>query len=144
MEINVNACIICKKQFESPAESTKVTRGIAKLLEFAKKHGDEALESYLTRKKDSEPSEHVLVHEECRNRYTNLKRVQAAISDTPRTEGSPKKSKLRSSQPVFQWKTNYFFCDKEVKFDDKHPERYRSSRRVNGREKSVLVKQSVL
>ena len=60
------------------------------------------------------------------------------------TEASPKKSKLRSSQPVFQWKTNCFFCNEIVKFDAKHPGRCQSSRRVNGKDKSVLMKQSIL
>lgn len=144
MEMNDNACVICKEEFQNSAESTKVTRGIPKLIEFAKKHGDKTLECYLTLKKNSESSEHVLVHEECRNRYTNLKRVQAAISETSALEDSPKKSKLRSSQPVFKWKTNCFFCDNVVKFDDKNAERYPSSRRVNGKEKSVLMRKSVL
>ena len=65
MEIDANSCIICKGPFKNPAESTKVTRGIPKLLEFAKKHGNKTLENYLTTLKDSNSSEHVLVHEEC-------------------------------------------------------------------------------
>ena len=39
---------------------------------------------------------------------------------------------------------NCYFCDKEVKFDDKHREHYPNSRRVNGKEESVLIRDSVL
>ena len=39
---------ICSESFKDPPRSTKVTRGIPKLLEYAKKHGDQIFEKYLT------------------------------------------------------------------------------------------------
>ena len=44
-----------------------------------------------------------------------------------------------SNQPTFYWKTDCFFCDEKVCFDSEHPKRHPQSRRVGGKEKSVLL-----
>ena len=75
------------------------------------------------------------MHADCRSKYVNLKRVKQAPA--PTTHSSPKKHKLRSSQPPFEWKVNCFYCYHEVRFDDRHPARYPPSRRVQGRAESV-------
>ena len=100
--------------FLKTLQRPQVTRGIPKLLKYAKKHGDQIFENNLTSftRKDSEPSQkYVLVHENCRNPHRNTKCVHAEILTIPQTttETSPKKSKLRLSQPVKANSVNHCF-----------------------------------
>ena len=46
---------------------------------------------------------------------------------------------MHPNQPTFQWKTDCFFCDEKVCFDSEHQERHPESRRVGGKEESVLL-----
>ena len=97
------------------------------------------LQDHLERQNEQEPVGRVPVHPKCRRRaYVEPKRVKRS-SDSP-PQPSPKKSKLRSNQPTFQWKTHCFFCNKKVIIDDiKYKNQYSESHRAEGKEDSVQL-----
>ena len=129
-------------------DATTVKRGIPKLIECAKKSGDTNLASHLTKQKNMKPVVgKVVVHEGCRYEYTNSatniitsKRLYGA--NFPSIEPSPKN--LRSGKNNFNWKRDCFFCCESVKFDLMHPDRCRHSRKVNGKEASVNMRDEFL
>ena len=76
----------------------------------------------------------IYVHPECRKVFVNLKRIKRSES-TP--QNTPKKKKLRSCNERFSLKSNCFYCNTPVIFDDRHENHHHSSRRVQGRRESV-------
>ena len=71
----------------------------------------------------------VYVHPECRKRFVNLKRIKKTDLAP---QSTPKKKKLRSCKERFSWKTNCFYCNTPVIFDDPYEDRHHSSRLVQG------------
>ena len=121
----------------STENATVVTKGIPSLIEFCKVRGDASLQDHLEGQNEKVPVGRVLVHAKCRRVYVDRKRAKRSSNAAPQT--TPKKSKLRSNQPTFQWKTHCFFCNERVIIDSRHQHRYPESRRVGGKEESVLL-----
>ena len=80
----------------------------------------------------------MVVHKDCRRKYVDPKRVGKRPVSAPDVRlSTQKKQQLHSSQPAFMWKLNCFFCNTEVRFDEKHLHRCEDSRRVNKKKESV-------
>ena len=131
-------CVLCEKAFSDDDKSTSVTKGLENLIKWSNTRKDIVLENHLSSQKKKSPQGKVLVHSNCRREYVDPRRPikvkRSAPSEPPST---PKRQKLRSSQPTFRWKEHCFYCDSKVIFDDKHPNRYPNSRRVGGKPESV-------
>ena len=90
-------------------DATTVTRDLSSLKKFSIKRDDDELTKHLNAKL-RENGGKVLVHAKCRCEYINDKRKKRHVTmDT--TNGTPKKKKLSSRQPNFDWKNNCLFCD---------------------------------
>ena len=89
----------------------------------------------------------LLVHDGCRYEYTKpatniITSKRQSSANSPSIEPSPKK--LRSGKNNFNWKRDGFFCCEPVKFDSIHPDRCKHSRKVNGKEASVNMRDEIL
>lgn len=135
---NEDQCVICQEEFEDSSDAILVTRGINNLIKFSDLRKDTELEAHLLKQSSTKPLGKVLIHEPCRRQYVDIKRTKRYTAPVI-PHSTPKKQKLRSSQPAFQWKTNCIFCGNEVPFDDLHPDRYSDSRRVRGKKESVTM-----
>ena len=148
METDVDSCVICGNGFEEPLDATTVKRGIPKLIECAKKSGDTNLASHLTKHKNMKPVVgKVLVHEGCWYEYSNpatniITSKQQSSANSLSIE--PLQKKLQSGKNNFKWKRDCFFCCEPVKFDPMHPDRCKHSRKVNGKETSVNMRDKIL
>ena len=115
---------------------------------MCKKIGDTYLASHLTTQKNMKPVVgKVLLHDGCRYEYTNpatniITSKRQSSANSPSIEPSPKK--LRSGENNFNWKRDCFFCCEPVKFDPMHPDRCKHSRKVNGKEASVNMRDEIL
>ena len=105
---NERACVLCLLPFSTPSDETTITRGLNSLKEFSIKRGDDELTKHLNVKLQENGGK-VLVHAKCSREYIDDKRIKGHIT-TDTTNGTPKKKKLRSQQPNFDWKNNCLFC----------------------------------
>ena len=138
MTFNEEECVICQKGFSDQEPSTSVTRGVPNLLEWSKTRKDIALQNHLNAQLKKSPRGKVLVHSKCRGNYVDIKRkIQVKGSASSEPPPTPKRQKLRSSKAPFEWKKNCFFCNSKVVFDDRHPDRHKDSRAVQGKAESV-------
>ena len=136
---NENNCVIYLGDFSTSTEKAAVvTKGIPSLTEFCKIRGDTLLKDHFERQNKQEPVGRVLVHPKCRRAYVDPKRAKRSSDSAP--QPSPKKPKLRSNQPTFQWKTHCFFCNKKVIIDEsKRKNQYPESHQVMGKEELVQL-----
>ena len=104
-------CVICK---ESTKENLiKVTeRGLGGLLQFSKIRDEDSLHEELRLAKSNQTP--VFVHESCRKRFNNKRRI--AVPE-------PLGKKTRKSVEVFGWKINCFYCGLQCIHDLKNPKR---------------------
>jgi len=91
------------------------------LIEYSDKYGHTELHEYLLTKPPV-----VKVHNSCRRNYTSKRcyEQQCAKNAVPDTEDVRPKV-LRSSTPVFDWKTNCFYCGEMCIVDQRRPEKHR-------------------
>ena len=93
------SCIICD---ECSNPLIKVTeKELSSLIEFSKKRNEDGVYQLLIKSKTENTQ--VLVHENCRKRF-NDKRKLTTIN-TKDTRGT------RKSTSIFNWKQNCFFCN---------------------------------
>ena len=105
MTFNEEECVICQKGFSDQEPSTSVTRGVPNLLEWSKTRKDIALQNHLNAQLKKSPRGKVLVHSKCRGNYVDIKRkIQVKRSASSEPPPTPKRQKLRSSEPPFEWK----------------------------------------
>ena len=103
------SCIICD---ECSNPLIKVTeKELSSLIEFSKKRNEDGIYQLLIKSKTENTQ--VLVHENCRKRF-NDKRKLTTIN-TKDTRGT------RKSTSIFNWKQNCFFCNQHCIEDYKNP-----------------------
>jgi len=106
-------CVICRINVNSSdKEISEVSKGVQSLIDYSAKYNNLELYQYLLTKPKS-----VLVHNHCRRNYVNKRKL---ISYEQKNKGKENKEtedvqpkQLRSSIPLFDWKTHCFFCTKE-------------------------------
>lgn len=121
MEYNFHEdlCVICKEDFEEEAPVTVTRKGIATLITHCVKQNQSDLNTYLIQRASTTPVAKVLVHKECRRKFTHPSRKlekdddQAAVPDA---------KKLRSSFQPFNWKEDCVLCCQPA-VDRRHPDR---------------------
>ena len=91
------SCIICNECSDPLIKVTE--KGLSSLTEFSKKRNEDGIYQLLIKSKTE--NTHVLVHENCRKRF-NDKRKLTAIN-TKDTRDS------RKSASLFNWKQKFFF-----------------------------------
>ena len=110
-EILRNCCVICRAEF---LESV-TKKGISTLIKSSNIRNDPVLLLYLSNEnKDTNP---VLVHNARRTSFTDPRKK--VTTEAVKNE----KVLLRSSLPLFNWKSKCFLCAEDAANDKRHPDR---------------------
>ena len=99
-------CVICLKSFLSSEKVVVGSKGLNTLLHYCKLRECPDLESHIS--KCTEQNVEVLVHKDCRRKFTDMKRKFTFHADKASSSNAPSK-RLRSSMEPFSWKDNCFF-----------------------------------
>ena len=118
-----NCCLFCKNKFEEKP-TVVYPKGLENIRRIAKKNHEFELQEEIRKK--SRTGEAILVHADCRKRFTDKQKS---------VDSQPKNSKRL--RPKFMWKTLCFYCEKTINQD------YKSSKEFS-RIMTLEVKERVL
>ena len=105
--LNENEFVLCLLPFSTPSDATTVTRGLSSLKEFSINQSDDELKKHFNAKLQENGGKVLLHTKRCRE-FIDNKRIMRNVT-TYTTNGTPKKKKLLSQQPNFDWKIIAFF-----------------------------------
>ena len=100
-----NCCLFCKNKFEEKP-TVVYPKGLENIRQIAKKNRDFELQEEIRKK--SRTGEAILVHADCRKRFTDKRKS---------VDSQPTNSKRLRTK--FIWKTLCFFCEKTINKDYK-------------------------
>ena len=102
-EIVENCCVICHTEFLESDKNVVTKKGLATLIKFSNIRNESAFSLYLSNEnKDMNP---VLVRNACRKSFTDPRKKV-----TTEAVNQNEKPLLRSSLPLFNWKSKCFLC----------------------------------
>ena len=115
-----DSCIICKKGFGNDGPKVSMReKGIQTVIESCKRYKDNNLLQYLL----SQP-QFINVHANCRRDYVRTDRPCQFSAENPNESAAlvPAKKLRSSTESLFKWEVDCFFCGQNAVPDVRHPE----------------------
>ena len=101
---------------ENDVKTVVTKKGLATIIHFANIRDDLLLLLHLNN--INVDNNQVLVHKECRKSFTDPRKKKESQAHKSKVNAT-----LRSSLPLFEWKTHCFFCAEFAAVDKRHPDR---------------------